>query len=256
MTARVIAWPPVSAVGSEWTEFAPVQVSRSMVTGAERVSAFQRKRRLATISVPGLGMSHQDGGYMEMLKRYLEGVHLVRLYSYPVAWHINRPQRTLLRGNVYTYQGQTYVEVSGLPPSCTVCRSGDFITLFLPGGTTQTGELAWETNDNPFTWLASPPSEETLTWYHGATNNGTTVQVTRPAESDDMGRARVAVFESVADYTQVYLIFGSRATGVFRPVSYPRAVQPSIGAWSYDWQFREVFADEVGGFQEVNPWAP
>ena len=82
------------------------------------------------------------------------------------------------------------------------------------------------------------------------------MQVTRPAESDDMGRARVAVFESVADYTQVYLIFGARATGVFRPVSYPRAVQPSIGAWSYDWQFREVFADEVGGFQEVNPWAP
>ena len=257
MTARVIAWPPVGAIGTEWTEVAPVQVSRSMVTGAERVSAFQRKRRMASLVVPGIGRNTYDGGYIEMLKRYLEGVHLVRLYSYPVAWHMDRPQRTMLRGNVYTHQGQTYVEISGLPPSRTVCRPGDFITLFLPGGTTQSGELTWETGDNPFTWLTSVGTNaDTLTWYHGAANSGTTVQVTRPAESDDMGRARVAVFESVADYTQVYLLFGACDTGAFRPMSYPRAVQPQQGSWTYEWQFREVFADEVGGFQEVNPWAP
>jgi hypothetical protein len=95
-----------------------------------------------------------------------------------------------------------------------------------------------------------------LTWYSGYPDLGTTVQVTQPVRSDDSGRATVPVFETVADQTQIHLIFGASATGAFRPVSYPRAIQPQSGNWTYDWEFREVFADEVGGFVEVNPWAP
>jgi hypothetical protein len=257
MTAKVFAWPPVSAIGSEWTEIAPIQVSRSMITGAERVSAFQRKRRLASISVPGLGMNHHDGGYMEMLKRYLAGVNLVRLHSYPVAWHLRKPDRIMARGKVFTNIGQTYVEVFGLHPSVDVCRPGDFLTLFIPpAGTTLDDPLPWRNGANPLDWFVDDTSEpDALTWYSGNPDFGTTVQVTQPVISDDTGRAVVPIFETVADFENIHLIFGSRATGVFRPVSYPRAVQPSSGAWSYDWQFREVFADEVGGFLEVNPWA-
>jgi hypothetical protein len=257
MTAKVIAWPPVGALGTEWTEIAPVQISRSMITGAERVSAFQRKRRLATISVPGIGRTTYDGGYMEMLKRFLAGTNLVRLHSYPVAWHLDRPERITARGNVFTHTGQTFVEVFGLKPGIQVCRPGDFITLLIPpSSTTQDSPLSWQNDQNPFEWLTDDSTNaDLLTWFAGAPDFGTTVQVTQPVTSDDTGRAVVPVFETVAAQTQIYLVFGACATGAFRPISYPRAVQPNSGSWSYDWEFREVFADEVGGFLEVNPWA-
>ncbi len=253
MPAKVVAWPPVGAVGVEWTEIAPVQVSRSMVTGAERVSAFQRKRRMATISVPGIGRSTYDGGYMEMLKRHLEGVHLVRLHSYPIAWHLDRPERVVARGDVYTDLGQTYVRVYGLKPDTQVCRPADFLTLFHPSGQdSMFDELSWQNGPDPLTWQTD--GTDPMPWFYSTPYGGTTVQVTRPVVSSSSGVAEVPVFETVPDHTQVYLIFGTAATGAFRPVSYPRAVQPNTGNWSYDWQFREVFADEVGGFVEVNPW--
>jgi hypothetical protein len=203
-------------------------------------------------------MSHYDGGYMEMLKRYLAGANLVRLHSYPVAWHLEKPDSVMVRGNVFTHNGQTYVEVFGLKKSAHVCRPGDFLTLFLaPASPTPDNLLPWENVSNPLEWFTSDTVEpDNLTWYSGYPDSGITVQVTKPVSSDDSGRATVPVFEAIADQTQIYMIFGARATGAFRPVSYPRAVQPSTGAWSYDWQFREVFADEVGGFVEVNPWAP
>lgn len=258
MTAKVFAWPPVGALGTEWTEIAPVQISRSMVTGAERVSAFQRKRRLATISVPGIGRTTYDGGYMEMLKRYLAGTNLVRLHSYPVAWHLDRPERVTARGKVFSNLGQTYVEVFGLKPSTQVCRPGDFLTLFIPPASAAAGDpLPWRDGDDPVSWdVDDATSADPLTWFAGSPDFGTTVQVTQPVISDDTGRAVVPIFETVADYPNlIHLTFGACATGAFRPISYPRAVQPNSGSWSYDWEFREVFADEVGGFLEVNPWA-
>lgn len=273
MTAKVIAWPPVGAVGVEWTEVAPVQVSRSLITGAERVSAFQRKRRMATITVPGVGRSTYDGGYMEMLKRYLAGVNLVRLYSYPVAWHFDRPERIMVRGTVYTHLGQTWVDVSGLKPNTEVCRPGDFLTLFItPASSTPTGSLPWTNEGDPVDWFMDDASSpDSLTWFAGSPDLGTAVQVTRPVVSDDTGRASVPVFETITSNsgfggdilnsllgvgTNIYVLFGSSDTGVFRPMSYPRAVQPQMGNWAYEWQFREVFADEVGGFLEVDPWRP
>jgi hypothetical protein len=256
VTAKVIAWPPVGAVGVEWTEIAPVQISRSMVTGAERVSAFQRKRRAATLSVAAVGRTAYDAGYMEMLKRFLEGVHLVRLNSYPVAWHLDRPERKFCRGDVYTDQGQTFVRVYGLKPNTQVCRPADFLTLFLPNGeTTDLNPFAWQDGDDPVEWFVDDTtSPDNLSWFSGTPYGGTVIQVTRPVISDSSGWADVPVFESVANQTQIYLVFGSCATGAFRPLEYPRAVQPQSGNWTYDWQFREVFADEVGGFTEVNPW--
>jgi hypothetical protein len=256
MTAKVILWPPVGAVGTEWTEEAPVQVSRSMLTGAERVSAVQRKRRLASLSVAGIGRNTYDAGYVEVLKRYLEGVHLVRLYSYPIAWHLDRPQRAIRRGRVYSDLGQTYVEVFGTTPDSLVMRPGDFLTLFLPSGTTtDLYPLDWLVGTDPLSWLTDDTTNANpVTWFSGFPYNGTSVQAIRPVQSGGDGRAIVPIFETLADVADLYLIFGSADTGVFRPVEYPRAAQPVMGNWSYDWQFREVFADEVGGFTEVNPW--
>lgn len=253
MTAKVIMWPPVGATGTEWTEIAPAQISRSIVTGAERVSAVQRKRRAARLVVAAIGRSTYDAGYMEMLKRYLEGVHLVRLFSYPVAWHFDRPERAVRRGRVYTDMGQTYVEVFGMKPASDVLRPADFLTLFLPtGGTTDPQPLDWFNGVDPLAW---ENSTDPMVWFSGQPYNGTTVQVTQPVRSNDDGRAIVPVFETVPDTADIYLVSGACDTGVFRPATYPRATQPYLGNWEYEWNFREVFADEVGGFTEVNPWA-
>jgi hypothetical protein len=254
MPVDVIMWPPVGAVGTEWTEFAPVQISRSLLTGAERVSAFQRKRRLVSLSVAGIGKNTYDAGYMEMLKRHLEGTKLVRLFSYPINWHIeagqNRADRssqplawetednplawqtggnplywftgTVLTGSTDTVNGRPVVQVSGLPPNKLVARPGEFLHMF----------------------------ED---WADASTM--ATFQVTAPAHSNASGEAVIAIFEVPSSpITDARVSIGVSTTGVFRPDSYPRAVQPNTGNWTYDWAFREVFSDEVGGFTEVNPW--
>jgi len=252
MAVKVIKWPPVGAIGAEWTEIAPVQVSRSMTTGAERVSAFQRKRRMATISVPAIGKNMFDAGYMEMLKRFLEGIHLVRLHSYPINWHLDTTEKGIRRGNVYSDLGVTFIEVFGLQPDTLVARPADFIRLLISADpNTELSELPWANSEDPLVW---ENSGQPVTWYHGSGNLGISVQVTQPVFSDDTGRAVIPVFETVPDQNEIYLIFGASDTGAFRPISYPRSVQPASGNWSYDWEFREVFADEVGGFVEVDPW--
>ena len=257
MTALVYAWPPVGVVGAEWTEVAPVQVSRSMLTGAERVSAIQRKRRMARLSVPGVGRTMYDAGYMEMLKRYLAGVHLVRLHSYPINWYLDaqgdnefRQSRrvhwralddqplnwsagnqnlywfsgTILYGSSSTTNGRPTLTVSDLPPNTLVARPGEFVQVF--------GDI-----------LSDVPTH--------------TYQVVQPSMSNNSGVATVYVFEShTASFTGARISLGVCATGVFRPVEYPRSVQPLGGNWTYDWEMREVFEDEVGGFTEVNPWIP
>ena len=252
MTARVIKWPPVGAVGAEWTEVAPVQVSRSMTTGAERVSAFQRKRRMATISVPAIGKNMFDAGYMEMLKRFLEGIHLVRLHSYPINWHLDVVEKGIRRADVYTDLGVTYVVVYGLQPDTLVARPADFMRLMIAASpNSNQDELSWQNLEDPLVWQNS---SDPVTWFHGSDDLGVSVQVTQPVFSDDSGRAVIPIFENVPDQTQIYIMFGASDTGVFRPISYPRSVQPVSGNWTYDWQFREVFEDEVGGFVEIDPW--
>jgi hypothetical protein len=256
MTAKVFAWPPVGVTGAEWTEDAPSERSRSILTGAERVSAIQRKRRLVRLTVPGVGRTTYDAGYVEMLKRHLEGVHLVRLTSYPINWHFDRPQPLVLKGDVFNDLGRSYVVLRGVPPGQIVARPAEFLTLFLPTGeTTDLDPLDWFDGSDPLTWdVDDSTSPDPLVWFYGTPYTGTVVQVSNPAKSDDSGRVVISLFETVPDQTQITVLYGTCATGVFRPDTYPRAVQPQLGNWSYEWSFREVFADEVGGFVEINPW--
>lgn len=242
---KVFAWPPVGVQGSEWTEVAPVEVSRSMTTGAEFTSATQRKRRMASLRVPGRGLDRSGAGYIEMLKRCLEGVHAVRLYSYPINWHFGHKQRgavplewkdagvdlawtnggaelvwydgDLVSGTPTVSQGFPAVAVIGLPPAQTIVRPGDFVTAYTDAG------------------------------------DASTAQVLAPAISDADGTVTIRLFTALAHGGVMKL--GGSDTAVFKPLEYPRSTQPVRGEWSYDWSFREVFADEVGGFQEVNPWA-
>lgn len=256
MSVNVIAWPPVGVIGAEWTEVAPVQVSRSILTGAERLSATQRIRRMVRLTVPAIGRDTMGAGYMEMLKRHLAGIHLVRLNSYPINWYLDSRQYeaarssrrlnwedddteidwtddtevilwfdgTILSGATTVVGSQPALTVTGLPPNTLVARPGEFVTVY-PNLTSDTVSY--------------------------------TAQVTAPAYSNAEGEATILLFDALPTggvWERVNI--GTSQTAVFRPESYPRAVQPLSGNWSYEWSFREVFEDEVGTFNEINPWGP
>lgn len=214
---NVYAWPPVAVTESEWTIEAPVQKSVSILTGKEYVSAYARRRRLATLTVSALALDRAGAGYVEILKRFLDGgVHAVRLYSQPINWWLDAEERGLLQftGNIVAAGDGVRVDATGLPPAQLVARAGDFVTI---GG---------------------KPS-----------------QVIKNVISSESGTATIMLFDKLPINTDATGIIGGSDTGVFRPTSIPRATQPVEGNWAYTWQFREIFEDEAGGFTEVDPWS-
>lgn len=246
---KVFAWPPVGVTGAEWTEEAPVSISRSLLTGAERVSAAQRIRRLVTLAVPGFGRTAWQAGYMEMLKRYLAGVHLVRLYSYPVNWHLDVVDDDWRRSNPLVW----FNDGNELPWQSPYVRFYSGVRL--------TGSVSWIANKPVALVSGLPPRRlvarpgEFITFFSGNSDTtGATVQIAAPAMSDEEGNAVIRLFESPGEFENVRINLGVCDTGVFRPVRYPRAVQPVSGDWVYTWEFREVFEDETDGFEEIDPW--
>lgn len=238
---NVYAWPPVDYVAAEWTVIDPVSRSRSLITGASYVSAAQRRRRVATLDVSALSADRNGAGYIEVMKRLLDGgVHLVRLYSTPINWHLDdraenagrtKPMSwivppggvdwTLPPGPVEWWTGPgvtngealtgNRVRVTGLPANAPVARPGEFVTM-----------------------------------------NGVTAMVMRPAQSDGTGTAILYLLTPLSGTGLIEI--GSRETGVFEADAMPRAVQPVGQNWSYQWTFTEVFADERGPFTEIDPW--
>jgi hypothetical protein len=251
---NVIAFPPIGATGSEWTVSAPLQVSRSLMTGRRYVSAWGRERREASVMLSALARNRSGAGYSEMLKRHLKGgEHLVRLNSYPINWHLDAARMeglinshpftwehedatfawehegnpviwfsgTVLTGTVTTSGGWPALAVSGLPPNTLVARPGDFVEAFEEFGDT-TGHVA---------------------------------QVTAEATSNGAGSAIVRLLDALPELEGVRVNLGASDSRVFEAVEMPRSAQPIGANWFYDWRFREVFADEVDGFTEVNPWS-
>lgn len=246
MSIDVIAWPPVGVVGSEWTEDAPVQQSRSIITGASYLSAHQRVRRLVALNVSALARGRSGAGYMEMLKRHLAGgIHAVRLHSYPVNWHLETADETWRQSTPIEWTGLSWTSGGG----ALSWYSGTLLT-----GTTGTDGAGWNivtVNGLPADRLVARPGEF-VTIYDGATPYR--AQVTAEAVSDGAGQAVIRLFDALPALTGARINLGTSDTGVFRAESLPRAVQPLSANWTYSWEFREVFADEVGGFTEVDPW--
>lgn len=257
MPINVYPWPPVGAVGAEWTEVAPVARLRSALTGRDQMQASQRNRRIATVIVSALAAGRMGAGYSEMLKQFLAGgIHAVRLRSSPINWYLDELQRrggalnaqpldwrtgsqplgwqtagqpmawytgTVLTGGAVVSLGSGIWQyrVEGLPADTLVARPGDFIRIFDPTDVA-VSEVA---------------------------------RVVQPARANGVG---VVWFR----LDRAPTISGGRVNlagqdeGVFRVEgALPRAMQTVSGDWTYSWSFREVFADEVGGFVErPNTW--
>jgi len=247
----VYAWPPVAVSGMEWTEEAPVSVSRSLITGKRFASATKRKRRKATVIVQALDNVNRSGaGYVEVLKRLLAGgENYVRLYSYPINWHIDSTVDQYRRyapigwtfgggpldwtaggldltwfvgeqrlGTLTTDGGFPAVRVTGFPANALVARAGDFVTSYAESD--------------------------------AAASNA--AQAVRDTYANGSGVAVIRLLEPLA-YAG-FIDIGGSANGIFEADAMPRAVQPLGQNWSYTWNFSEVFADEIGAYDEVNPW--
>jgi len=254
MSVNVYAWPPVSLQGWMWSLSDPIQRSRSIITGAEYISAGQRRRRMVAMEVAGIGKSRMDAGYIESLIELLKGgQNCVRLHSCRinprggVAASLLRSQRlewksgttdldwtasgteliwytgTILTGTSGTdAAGWPIITVSGLPPDSLVAKPSEFIAIFADESDTV----------------------------------GATYRVLSPAYSNASGVAVIRLHEDPGILSGVRVNLRAQETAVFRPVTIPSSIQPAAGNWSYSWEFREVFEDEVGpgGFVEVNPW--
>lgn len=253
MPINVYPWPPVGAIGAEWTESYPVARLRSALTGRDQMQASQRRRRIATVTVSALAAGRMGAGYSEMLKQLLEGgIHAVRLQSSPINWWLDELERrggaygsnplvwrtgsdplswragagpnaltwysgVVVTGGVPTAAGAWgMLPVTGLPPSTLVARPGDFIRIYS---------------------MADPSVFEVARVLRVATTNmaGDVILKLDRLPTISGGRVNMAGQDEA-----VFRVDGGL----------PRAVQPVNGDWSYTWNFREVFADEVGGFAE------
>lgn len=257
MPVPVYAWPPVPAIGTEWSVVAPISESVSLITGKRFTSAAQPSRRVAQMVVGALGRGpiydgRMGAGYVEVLKRLLAGgANLVRLNSYPINWFLDQEKDaavrqsldltwrdgsvpldwtmpstellwydgTILTGTLTTSLGFPSVTVTGLPPSRLVARPGEYVTAF-------------QNEDDAV---------------------GSTRQVMAPAYSNAGGSATIRLMSALAYGGRVNI--GTSESAVFRVVGeLPRAVSSMLSDWSYAWQFEEVFSAEVGGFTEVTNW--
>lgn len=246
----VIKWPPVGEVAFEISKIDPVSVSTSLIDGQPRFSRYGRSRRVARTSVSGIGPDAAGAGYMEMLKEFLEGgVNLTRVTTYSAIWHFVRASNN---------SGIENYKLNWLDSSTDLLWTDNSVDLHwwnndLPATpTTDNGWPALSVSNLPPNTIVSRPHENIRI----RSLDGVEDQLTKAlnvTKSDSNGDAIIRVRDTISVEGQVSI--GATEDIVFRPLSLPRAVQPQLGNWQYDWDFVEAFEDEYSeGFVELNPW--
>lgn len=245
---KIIAFPPVGAIGREWTFEAPVLRSQYLFSGKRAVSSAGPSRRLASLTVSALARGQNGAGYTESMKALLDGgMHLVRLWSWPVNWYLDA-----LR------EADRFTE----PMSWT---AGAVAMNWTAGG----AQMTWFTGPVPqgtpgtdsigptITITGLPPNAlavrpyEVLRVYPAVGGASVTARSVGAVTANASGVAVVRLHSALPEGT---VSIGDTETAVFEVQSMPRAVQPVSGDWSYQWDFREVLASEIDSPEEVNPW--
>jgi hypothetical protein len=243
----IYAFPPVASKGREWTEEVRVQRSAYLLSGKRAVSSLGPRRRLAQVQVSALARGRNGAGYSESLKRFLDGgINLVRLYSWPVNWHLDATGAGVSVPMTWTSGAVPLTWTSGAVPmrwfSGPAIRgvagtdAGGFPILTLSG--LVPGALVVR----PFDVLRAYPDNG---------DPSVAVRAVSLVYADGSGGAVVRLHDAAVSGT---VSVGDSETGVFEATAMPRAVQPVNGDWVYQWDFREVLADEITDPEEVNPW--
>ncbi len=243
---NVYAWPPVNWVGSRWSILHPTGQSRSLLTGARYVSAAQRSRRVAMRKVNALGAARAAGGYMEMLRDLIGGgTGLVRLDSTPVNWHLDQARMIPARTGAIVEWTDGGVETTWTDGGVAMGWISGFV--FTGSPTTDGGWPAIAVTGFPPNAIVARPGEY-------LTIDGEAGRVLSLARSDGAGEAVIRLRAAVTSSGRVLL--GVQESAAFEVTAFSEPEQPVKGAWFYDLQFLEVFADEVpGGFTELDPWS-
>jgi hypothetical protein len=220
MPINVYAFPPVTIVArTPWVKVQPVSVVRSGLTGKEQVQSSQRARWKTSVDVQALSAeSLIGGGYMHSLARLLaNGIGAVRLTSWSPNWYLDRPVE-------YQWLSQ--------PLSAVATTSG--------------GMSAWQVSGLPPRYPLTRPGD---TFKVG----GQAWQSVNAAVANDAGVAEIRVIGATSGGGA--LLLDAVESAAFKVDATPEPKQGLGANWIYSWSFREVFADEVGGFTEVNPWS-
>lgn len=255
MARDVYLWPPVNFTASMWTVRQPLQRSRSFFDGGEVTASAEPERRAAQLVVPGVDVTSHNAGYCEVLKKLLKGgQNLIRLNSPSINWHLDeREAYDFRRSSVISWKDGLGSDVSwedgvGSP---VVWLSGEQF----PGvtGTDGPWDTVTLTGLTPNVLIARPG--EFVKGFNSADDfvSFSTATVLRPAYSDAAGTCVIYLLSPLqyADHVEV----DAQESVVFRhngPL--PEAVQPVDGNWFMTWDLIEVFAAEVGGFVEIDPW--
>lgn len=236
---KVYEWPPVRALSREWTVADPIAKSQSLITGAEFISAAQRRRRIATIEASSMFAPNGAGaGYMEALKRLLQGgINLVRIRHRPTTFYCGDKEAfgwvlpSAPFGWELPFEGITWSSDGDESLYGTVTTDGAFPAVSVEG---------------------APPNRIMATVGEYITIGSESHMVLSPAISDDAGNVLIRLVTTPS--ASGIVSFGTTDIGVFRADAMPRATQPATGDWSYTWSFTEVFEDERGPFEDIDPW--
>jgi hypothetical protein len=223
-----------------------------MITGAEFVSASQRRRRVASIEVSSRFSPHSAGrGYMVALKRLLQGgVNLVRLHYTQFNWECLDIAQNERAGGFIQWSGPPQ-DIDWLGPPQEIQWSWGTILSFTP--TTDGGFPAIEVSGFTPGSLVALPGEYVVIYANNDDHVGTSVMVLAPAVTNAGGAAVIRLTDEPPAGSRVSI--GGADTGVFRATELPRSSETMAGDFTYSWNFEEVFADEGRGpFEEVDPW--
>lgn len=241
----VVKWPPVGLTAFEISKVDPVSVSKTLINSRPFVSRFGRSRRVATNVVTGFGYDSAGSGYMEMFKEYLEGgSNLIRLDITSGIWHFVRAGNNPLLSNAlleWTSNGGELVWTTG----------GTELLWFEKGivATSKAGESIIVTGLPPNTTIVRP--HEIVSIYVNGVKESRRVR--KVSKSNPSGIAQIFTKGEFSGVGPV--ILGDSESVVFRVDGMlPRAVQPQIGEWTYEWSLTEAFEDEYDAWIEVDPW--
>jgi hypothetical protein len=250
MMARIYVMPPVRYLASVISHDLPVSSSTDARTGAEILTAFGAPRRMVGVTIQPLAGFRDGAGYMDVLTQLLKGFHFVRLRLPPINWHLDQSREKAagglrnaplgwvdengnpvdwtagsdpvlwfandaIFGTVTTLNGFPAIAVTGLPPNRLVCRAGDTLRSFAGG-------------------VSAGTAQAVTTVFSSATGAATIPLLT----------ALPAGVISFFDEGEI----------VARAVQIEAGDQPTGGAWSFRWMFREALPYEYAGADEVNPW--
>ena len=253
MSITVYQFPPVDPRLWRIIPDYPTQKSVSGKTGARFVSFAGRRRRRALLEAHG--RRDFGAGHSLVLTELLRGgENAVRIDGYPVNFHLDATRDAATRRSVPVDWTDDGVDVEWTDGGIDVSWfSGSFLTGST--GTDGQGFPRIIVSGLPPSALVGRPGEYLTAYAAAAGTQGTTVMIMRETRSDANGNANFRLLTALPALTDVRVNIGTFETGVYFPTRIPDDPQPVDGDWALRWEFQEIFADEVGGFTEVDPWS-